>query len=127
MRILQGIDIVSVARMKAVILRHGRPFLKKIFTARERSYCDGKRRKYEHYAARFAAKEAALKAMEIVRRDAYYRFSEIEVLRSPSGKPSLSIAPASRRHFGLPRRFKFELSLSHERDYAVASVLLILP
>ncbi len=112
--------------MQTIIRRHGPAFLKKIFTARERAYCGDKRRKFEHYAARFAAKEAALKAMEIVHQDAYYRFSEIEVVRGASGKPSIYIAPASRKHFNLPPKYQFELSLTHERDYAVASVLLIL-
>lgn len=110
-----------------MIRRHGKAFLKRIFTPREQAYCQDKRRKFEHYAARFAAKEAALKAMEITRQDAYFRFSEIEVLRGPSGKPSIYIAPASRKHFGLPRKYQFELSLTHEREYAAASVLLILP
>ena len=124
MRISQGIDIVSVSRMKQAIERHGQKFLDRIFSPEEQVYCESKRMKYEHYAARFAAKEAAMKAFE-VRRENRYRFREIEVKRLPTGKPSLYLSPASQKRFRLPGRFQIELSMAHEREYAVATVLLI--
>lgn len=124
MEVRQGIDITSVRRMKQVIERQGGRFLNRVFTPRERAYCDAQRMKYEHYAARFAAKEAAMKAME-VRRESGFCLREIEILRRPTGQPFISISPASRRRLGLPRRYQMALSLTHEREYAMALVLLL--
>ena len=122
----QGVDIVSVERLQEAALRHGDRFLDRIFTSEERAYCESKRYKFEHYAARFAAKEAMMKAMEI-RRKNRFRFREIEVVRRPTGKPEIRISPESQRRFGLPPHSQIELSMSHERKYAVSFVVLILP
>ena len=122
----QGVDIVSVERLEEAALRHGNRFLNRIFTPEERAYCESKRYKFEHYAARFAAKEAMMKAMEI-RRKNRFRFREIEVVRRPTGKPEIWISPESQRRFGLPPNIQIELSMSHERKYAVSFVVLTLP
>ena len=126
MEIRQGIDITSVRRMNEAIGRHGRRFLDRIFTPGEQAYCESKRMKYEHYAARFAAKEAAMKAFE-VRRENRYRFREIEVRRAPTGKPSIYLPPESRKRFRVPGKCRIELSMAHEREFAVATVLMIVP
>ena len=126
MEIRQGIDITSVRRMKEAVERHGRRFLDRIFTPGEQAYCGSRRTQYEHYAARFAAKEAAMKAFE-VRRENRCRFREIEVRRAPTGKPSLYLSPESRKRFGVPEKCRIELSMSHEREFAVATVLVVLP
>lgn len=126
MEIRQGIDITSVRRMKEAVERHGQRFLDRIFTPGEQAYCESKRTKYEHYAARFAAKEAAMKAFE-VRPENHSRFRDIEVRRAPSGKPSLYLSPASRKRFQVPAKCQIELSMAHEREFAVATVLLVLP
>jgi len=126
MIIRQGVDIVSVKRLEEAACRHGNRFLDRIFTRGEQAYCESKRFKYEHYAARFAAKEAMMKAMEI-RRQNRFRFREIEVARRPTGKPEIVLLPASQNRFGLPRGFRVELSMSHERNYAVSFVMLFLP
>lgn len=126
MQVRQGIDIVEVARLKEAIQRHGERFLDRIFTPGERAYCESKRYKFEHYAARFAAKEAMMKAMEI-RRKNRLRFREIEVRRRPTGKPEIQLSPKSRVRFGIPSKARIELSMSHERNYAVSFVVLLLP
>ena len=126
MELRQGIDITSVRRIGQAIERHGRRFINRIFTPRERVYCESKRMKYEHYAARFAAKEAAMKAFEI-RGENRYRFRDIEVRRRPTGKPFIYLPPAVRKRFGLPAKFQSELSMAHEREFAVATVLLVFP
>ncbi|MBI4115845.1 MAG: holo-ACP synthase [Candidatus Omnitrophica bacterium] len=126
MQIRQGVDIVSVERLEQVAKRHGERFLNRIFTAEERSYCETKRYKYEHYAARFAAKEAMMKAMEIRRKDRL-RFREIEVRRRATGKPEISVSPESSKRFGLPKGARVELSMAHEREFAVSFVVLLLP
>ena len=112
--------------MKEAIQRRGMRFVNRVFTAEERDYCESKRMKFEHYAARFAAKEAAMKAFE-VRRKNRYRFREIEIRRHPTGKPFLYLSPASRKRFGLPKDIQMEVSMSHEREYAIASVVVIHP
>ena len=126
MQIRQGIDIVSVSRLEEAVQRSGERFLNRIFTREERDYCESKRFKYEHYAARFAAKEAMMKAMEI-RRQNRLRFREIEIRRRPTGKPEIAMSRESRRRFGLPESVKIELSMAHERTYAVSFVVMILP
>ncbi|MCM8776361.1 MAG: holo-ACP synthase [Candidatus Omnitrophica bacterium] len=126
MEIRQGIDIVEIRRMKDACERHGERFLKRVFSIGERSYCESKRMKYEHYAARFAAKEAVLKVVKASRAERY-RFRDIEVRRHPTGKPYIHLLPAVRKRLGLPSEYQMELSLAHEREYAVAAVILILP
>ena len=126
MQIRQGVDIVSVDRLEGVARRHGQRFLNRVFTREEQLYCESKRFKFEHYAARFAAKEAMMKAMEI-RRQNRLRFREIEVKRRPTGKPEIFLSPESRTRFGLPQGIQIELSMAHERRYAVSFVLLLLP
>jgi len=126
MPIRQGIDIVGVERLEEAARRQGERFLNRIFTPAERAYCESKRYKFEHYAARFAAKEAMMKAMEIRSKDRF-RFREIEVSRRPTGKPGIRMSPESRRRFGIPAKAQIELSMAHERKYAVSFVVLILP
>ena len=120
----QGVDITSVKRMQQAIERHGRRFIERIFTPAEAAYCQSKRMKYEHFAARFAAKEAAMKAFE-VRRENRYRFREIEVRRAPTGKPGIHLSPVSRKRFRVPAGCQIELSMAHEREFAIATVALI--
>lgn len=126
MKIRQGIDMVSVERLEEAARRTGSRFLNRIFTKEERDYCESKRFKYEHYAARFAAKEALMKAVEIRRQDRF-RFREIEVRRRATGKPEIFLSPKMQARFGLPAGTQIELSMAHERRYAVSFVVLILP
>lgn len=124
MNLSQGIDISSVKRMRQAVERRGKAFLNRIFTPDEQRYCETKRMKYEHYAARFAAKEAAMKAFEI-RREHRYRFREIEVRRAATGKPFIHLSAVSRKRFRVPANSQIELSMAHEREFAVATVILI--
>jgi holo-[acyl-carrier protein] synthase len=124
MIIRQGIDITDVRRVEQAIRRRGKRFIERIFTPSEAAYCESKRMKFEHYAARFAAKEAAMKAFE-VRREHRYRFREIEIRRAPTGKPFLYLSEVSRKRFRVPEKCQMEISMSHEREFAVATVLVI--
>ncbi len=126
MEIRQGIDITSVKRMQAAIERHDGRFEQRVFTADEIAYCQSKRMKYEHFAARFAAKEAFMKAAE-VRRQYRYCFREIEVKRRATGKPFIHLSEKTRRNFRLPEDCQIELSMAHERDFAVATVVIQIP
>lgn len=112
--------------MENLVTRAGKKGLGRIFTADEQSYCDSKRMKLEHYAARYAAKEAVLKALKI-KRGKRQRLSEIEVKRHPSGKPFIVISARARERWRVPPRAQIELSMAHEREYAIATVVIVLP
>ncbi|HPW76409.1 MAG: Holo-(acyl-carrier-protein) synthase [Candidatus Omnitrophica bacterium ADurb.Bin292] len=126
MKILQGIDLVKISRMEAAIKRGGKRFLERVFSKAERKYCSGKRMMFEHYAARFAAKEALIKATGI-RLKKGQRLAEIEVRHEKTGKPFLSLTTAMRRAARLDARDRVELSIAHEREYAIANVVIVKP
>lgn len=126
MKILQGIDITSVRRIRSAMERNGKGFRDRVFTVQERRYCESRHMKYEHYAARFAAKEAVVKALGLGGTHAT-RLRDIEIRRRANGKPYVHLSPPARKAFGLPRKFRLDISLTHERDYAMAAAILILP
>lgn len=108
-----GIDIVEIKRLKAAVNKHGKSFLKKIFTDQEIAYCSHRRAlKFPELAVRFAAKEAYAKAIGTGINGIGWK--EIEVVSNPKGQPFLKIKGKLSR--------KVQVSLSHSRDYAVASV-----
>ena len=127
MKILQGIDLVKVERIERAIGRaSGNAFLNRIFSPAEQAYCKSKRMKFEHYAARLAAKEAVLKALK-VRPKKSLRLSEIEVKREATGKPFIALSSKSRKLFRVPANAQIELSVAHEREYAIATVVIVIP
>ena len=109
-----GIDIVHIPKFKKTIEKWGNRFKNRIFTQNELAYCEGKRFSEQHLAARFAAKEAFIKAVGRT-----VKFSDIEILNNHDGKPYFSLKPSA---FSL--NFKTHLSLSHDGDYCVAQVIL---
>ena len=118
-----GVDLVKVPRIREAIEKHGESFLNKIFTAGEIEYCEShKHRKFEHYAGRFAAKEAFYKA--ISPREAKIRFKNIEVKHLPNGAPEFFILPEERDRLCLAESSTISVTLSHDTDYAVAVVLI---
>ncbi len=126
MKILQGIDLVKISRMEVAIKRGGNRFLERVFSKAERKYCSGKRMMFEHYAARFAAKEALIKATGI-RFKKGQRLAGIEVLHGKTGKPFLGLTAAMRRAARLDAGDQVELSIAHEREYAIANVVVVKP
>lgn len=126
MKVYQGIDIASVRRIRGLIRRQGEESLSRVFTPGERAYCDPKKRRFEHYAARFAAKEAFLKAVETCAKRRC-DWLEIEVRHRPTGKPYFFFSAKTRKALGLTSRSLVELSITHEREYAMASVLVMAP
>jgi len=113
-----GIDIIEVERVRQALGRRPR-LAARLFTPRERAYCDRRADPAPHYAARFAAKEAAAKAL-----GRWLRWHEVEVAGSASGRPRLLLSGEAAR---LAARAGGHLlvSLSHSRDYAVACVALV--
>jgi holo-[acyl-carrier protein] synthase len=118
-----GVDITEVPRIASTIQRFGERFVKRVFTEREIRYCESKQNKTERYAARFAAKEAALKAIGTGwRRGITWR--DVEVTREPSGRPTLAfhgIAAEFASKLGVRR---VHISLSHTVEHAIAHVIL---
>ena len=90
-----GVDITEVDRMDAAIERRGRPLLERLFTPSEIAYCEKHRHRAERFAGRFAAKEAAMKALGTGWARGV-RWVDIEVVREPSGKPTLKLSGATR-------------------------------
>ncbi len=118
-----GIDIVEVPRVAQAIERFGDRFLRRIFTAGEITYCLSKRNAAERFAARFAAKEAALKAIGTGWKKGV-AWTDVEVRREPGGRPSVHFSGAAAKHacnLGMKRA---SLSLSHTAEIATAQVIL---
>jgi holo-[acyl-carrier protein] synthase len=117
-----GLDIAEIDRIEAAIKRHGAPFLERLFTPAEVSYCEQHRNQFERYAARFAAKEAAMKALG-TGWSRGVRWRDIEVARQPSGKPTLQLAGAARRIADGLGVKNISLSITHSGNLALAQVI----
>jgi holo-[acyl-carrier protein] synthase len=118
-----GIDIAEVHRVKAAIERHGQRFLKRIYTDAEIRYCESKANKFERFAGRFAAKEAAMKAIGTGWKGGV-AWREFEVTREPSGRPTVHFhgkAAEFAQRLGARRA---SLSISHTEQQAIAQVIL---
>lgn len=111
-----GIDIVDIKRIK-IIIKKRKSFISKIFTEKERAYCAGKKNPYPHYASRFAAKEAFLKAVPGWQGKLKWR--ELEINNDAFGKPVITL---SRKSIFKLNKKKVELTISHDRNYAIALV-----
>lgn len=117
-----GIDIAEVDRVKAAMERHGQTFVRRVYTPAEAEYCEGFRNKYERYAGRFAAKEAAMKALGTGWRRGV-RWQDIEVIREPSGRPTLELRGVARDvalKLGVKR---ISLTITHTAQQALAQVI----
>ncbi|MFZ5801905.1 MAG: holo-ACP synthase [Candidatus Omnitrophota bacterium] len=126
LRIYSGIDIARVSRIRQAVSLHGSRFLRKIFSPSECRYCANRKNKYQHYAARFAAKEAFIKALSGV-TDKIIPMTAIEIGHNRRGRPVICLSEKDRRFLAIPTKSFFELSISHEKEFAVASVLLLCP
>src|SRR5271156_7073622 len=91
-----GVDLAEVGRIQKAIERHGEAFLRRIYTAGERQYCERFKNKFERYAGRFAAKEAAMKALG-TGWSRGVRWVDLEVVRLRGGKPTLVLKGEARR------------------------------
>jgi len=118
-----GIDITEVDRIEAGIARFGRRFIERVFTVDEIRYCESKANKAERYAARFAAKEAGMKALG-TGWSRGVRWRDIEVQRMPGGRPTVVFhgeAGEQCKRLGAARA---HLSLTHTKGLAMATVVL---
>jgi holo-[acyl-carrier protein] synthase len=118
-----GIDIVEVPRMAAAIARHGERLIRRVFTEGEIAYCESKANRFERYAARFAAKEAGMKAIGTGWNHGV-GWRDVEVKRAPGGRPTLAFwgkAAEIAASLGVNR---VSLSISHTAQHAIAQVIL---
>ena len=118
-----GLDVVEVASFERDVTRHGDGLLEELFSPPEIAYCQGMRRPYPFYAARFAAREALFKALG-TGRDGSMSWRDAEVHREASGKPFLVLHGETRRvaeGIGVTR---VHLSLTCTEEYAGATVVL---
>jgi holo-[acyl-carrier protein] synthase len=118
-----GVDIVEIARIEKMLADHGERFLERCFTDTERAYADsGDKRRAERYAARFAAKEAAMKALGTGWRDGI-SWRDFAVVREPSGRPSLAVTGRCAELAKELHIVSWRISLSHTSTLAMASVM----
>lgn len=118
-----GIDIAEVPRIRQAIERFGDRFLRRIFTASEIAYCDSKANRIERYAARFAAKEAAMKALGTGWNHGV-RWQDCEVVRPRGQRPAI-VFHGKAREFATRLGVKnAALSLTHTAEQAFAQVIL---
>jgi holo-[acyl-carrier protein] synthase len=118
-----GIDIIEVARVREVLARTPR-FRERVFTAAERAYCDTRGVvAAQHYAARFAAKEATLKALQTGWRGGI-SWHDVEIASYESGAPYLVLSGLVSELLAQSGASKAHLSLSHTTEHAIAQVIL---
>lgn len=116
-----GIDIIEIGRVKKSIEKYGDKFLEKVFTQVEINYCDKKFNKYQHYAARFAAKEAVYKALTSGWKEGL-RWKDIEIVNDPSGMPSVNTK--GKLSSFLEKDLQLKISISHSQDYVTAVAII---
>jgi holo-[acyl-carrier protein] synthase len=117
-----GIDIAEVGRVKAAIERYGETFLRRVYTANERQYCERFKNKYERYAGRFAAKEAAMKALG-TGWSRGVRWVDVEVVREKGGRPTIKLAGEAGHVADSLQVKNISLSITHTADQAFAQVV----
>ena len=118
-----GIDITEVSRIKSLAEQHEQ-FLARVYTEREITYCNRKKNKYQHFAARFAAKESVLKALGVGWAKEI-KWTDIEVVNDPNGKPRINTYGAVKRLMDKKGVKEILVSLSHISLYAIASAQLV--
>ena len=123
MRVKCGTDIIEIDRVKDSIEKLGNPFLDRVFTKKEIDYCESKKKqKYQHYAARFAAKEAAFKALSEKIKDKFsVSWKDFEVVNDEQGRPKLNVY-----NVNLDNIEDIDISISHCKNYAVANVTVLI-
>lgn len=122
MNISCGIDIIEIDRIKDSIENIGERFIKKVFTDKEIEYCESKKiQKYQHYAGRFAAKEAAFKAVSANLNDKYsVNWRDFEIINDEQGRPKINL-----KNINTENIENIDISISHCKLYAIANVVIL--
>jgi holo-[acyl-carrier protein] synthase len=117
-----GVDISEPGRIQQAVARYGQRFLERIFTPKEVAYCERKRNKWERYAARFAAKEAAFKALGTGWRRGV-RWRDVEVTNLPGGKPTLALYGQAKKFAEDQGVRRISISMTHSGQFVLAQVI----
>lgn len=122
MQVKTGTDIIEVERIKESIEKLEDKFLNRVFTENEIKYCEDKKiTKYEHYAARFAAKEAIFKAISPLLDNKFsIDWTDIEILNDNQGRPYAVLSKENLKNINI------DISLSHIKEYALATAVAVL-
>ena len=120
MKIRTGVDIIEIERIKQSIEETDGRFCERVYTQKEIEYCESKKtQKYQHYAARFAAKEAAFKAISQLLDSKFdIEWKDIEILNDENGRPYVNLL---KKDINID---DIDISISHCKTYAVASVVV---
>jgi len=119
-----GTDIVEISRIGQMIERHGDTFLNRVFTKTENEYCGSKKNKEQHYAGRWAAKEAVMKTLGT----GFIKgigWKDIEVINLQSGKPTIVITGGVELHAGEMGIDEILITISHSREFATATAIAL--
>ena len=121
MNIACGTDIIEIERIKKSIESTNGRFIKEIYTEKEIEYCESKKRqKYQHYAARFSAKEAVFKALSVILEDKYsLSWLDVEIINDENGRPYINFTNKT-----FDKLISIDISLSHCKEYAIAYVVM---
>jgi holo-[acyl-carrier protein] synthase len=117
-----GVDIAEVGRVQAAIERHGEAILRRLYTGAEREYCERFKNKYERYAGRFAAKEAAMKALG-TGWSRGVRWVDVEVVRERGGRPTVKLHGEAGKVAERMGVKNIALSITHTAEQAFAQVI----
>lgn len=123
MNISCGTDIIEISRIKETIEEMQDKFISKIYTQNEIDYCESKNNvKYQHYAVRFAAKEALFKALSHLLEDKYsISWQNAEIINNKEGRPYINLIGVQ-----FEKIKNIDISLSHCKEYAVANVVILM-
>lgn len=123
LEIKTGTDIIEISRIKKSIEETDNKFIERVFTDKEIEYCESKKtQKYQHYAVRFAAKEAVFKSISDKLKNKYeIEWKDIEILNDLSGRPYVNILNSK-----ISNLKNIDISLSHCKEYAIASVVVLI-
>ncbi len=119
LKIFCGTDIIEIERIKKSIQNYEEKFKKNIYTEIEVDYCEShKGQKFQHYAARFAAKEAIFKAIS-KKLNENYSWTDFEIINDDKGKPEVVLKTV------IPEIQSIDISMSHCKEYAIATVVVL--
>ena len=123
MKVKCGVDIIEISRIKESIENIGESFLNRVYTKKEIEYCESRgKSKYEHYAARFAVKEAVFKALSEMVEDKYsITWKDIETINDEQGRPKADVLFIKEGKIE-----NIDISISHCKEYAIANVVVLL-
>ena len=125
MRVKCGVDIIEISRIQDSIEKLGDAFLNKVYTKKEIEYCESKgKNKYQHYAARFAVKEATFKAIwNILDAKNSITWKNVETINDTNGKPHIKFVNVDEKI--LQKIESIDVSISHIEKLAVANVTIL--